>query len=173
MQHSSLYCLNLSSQILIYSTQSLYLKKKKIWFITPICQSSNYSNHILMWLQMNTRTLWKSRLQCFTAPSAERGWKVSQRLLRLKQKHLIAVKMWMVKLKLLMTMKMRILLVPKLNARKQIWIGQKGPIHRGLQMLCESFKITLGRRGTIFIFSISRSISFLNNPKFSKVIARA
>lgn len=42
----------------------------------------------------------------------------------------------MVKLKLLVTMKMRTVLVSKLNIRKQIWIGQKGPLHRGLQRLC-------------------------------------
>lgn len=44
--------------------------------------------------------------------------------------------MWIVVVKLLVTLKMRIVLVPKLNTGKEIWIGQKGPIHRGLQRLC-------------------------------------
>lgn len=69
-------------------------------------------------------------------------------------------------------MKMRIVLVPKINTRKQIWIGQKrANAQRPSKALCrsESLKIKLGNRGTVFIFPISRSISFLNNPKFSKV----
>lgn len=69
---------------------------------------------------------------------------------------------------------MRIQLVPKINTGKQIWIGQKlANAQRPSKALCrsESFKIRLGNRGTVFIFPISRLISFLNHPKFSKVIA--
>lgn len=67
----------------------------------------------------------------------------------------------MVKLKLLVSMKMRTGLVSKLNIRKQIWIGQKRAItQRPSEALwaSEGFKIKVGNRGTILIVPIFRSV---------------